>query len=196
MTHVRSKRLNLGERNSPMNLRRIKQVYVVSGESNSGKTTILHALCDYLHTIAVEVDDYPLNSSDQCCKAKLPDGRVVGVGTAGDTAGLVIENFLYFSEGTGTSVRESGCDIVFIALTKNRSRHNRRYKPNCSSAEIAVYDVIFPAFMQAFTVPTNVVATKRYSQHYNNYQQRRDDDNKLVLQRLKNFIEIEESSNV
>lgn len=179
-----------------MNLRRIKQVYVVSGEANSGKTMILHALCDYLHTIAVEVDDYSLNSSDQCCKVKLPDGRVVGVGTAGDTAGLVIENFLYFSEGTGTSIRESGCDIVFIALTKNRNRHNRRYKPNCSSAEIALYDVIFPALMPAFTAPTDVVATKRYSQHYYNYQQRRDADNKSVLQRLKNFLAIKESSNV
>lgn len=177
-----------------MNLKRIKYVYVVSGESNSGKTTILRSLCEYLRKIAIEFDCYSLNTSDQCCKARLIDGRVVGVGTAGDTAGFVIENFMYFSEGDGSLIQESGCDIVIIALTKNNGRHGRRHKPNCSSAEIALYDVIFPAFMPAFTVPTDVVATKRYSKHYNNYQRYRDDDNKSVFQRLKGFLEIKENN--
>lgn len=179
-----------------MNLKRIKYVYVVAGESNSGKTTILHLLCEYLRTIAIEFDDYLLNASDRCCKAKLIDGRVVGVGTAGDTAEFVIENFLYFSEGDGSLIQESGCDIVFVALTKNNGRHGRRYKPNSSSAEIALYDVIFPTFMPTVAVPTDLVATKRYSRHYYNYQQCRDNDNKLVLQRLKDFLEIKETTNV
>ena len=172
-----------------MNLKRIKQVYVVSGEGNSGKTTLLLELCNYLRDKAVAVDDsYKLNSTDMCFKAKLSDGRVVGVGTAGDTAGLVIENFLYFSEGEDRDLLGSGCDVVFVALTHNNDRHSRRYKPNRSSAEIALYDVIFPAFMPSFTEPTEIVETKRYSQHYYNFQQLRKENQESLLHRLKGFL--------
>ena len=177
-----------------MNLKRIREVYVVAGKGNSGKTTALCEICEDLKAAAVSIDEHRLGTgADRFFKAKLHDGRVVGVGTAGDTAGFVLENFLYFSEieqACDGNLRDSGCDVVVIALSLNDERKARLYKPNRSSAEIALYDVIFPGFMPNFTEATKVVKTTRFTARCKNYEQSRIRDRKQVVGELKSLLKI------
>ena len=172
-------------------LKQIKEIYVVEGETNSGKTGILRAFCNYLKSqkeILDDFEEYKLDDNDLCCKAKLKDGRVIGVGTAGDNADIVNETFLYF--GDTNKAFPIGCDVVVIALTKNADRKMRRYRPNRSSAEIALYDVILPAFRPDFSMLTVVVKTERYSKHHKDWEKYRAKKIEEDVKSLKSALKV------
>ena len=174
-----------------MNLTKIKQIVVVEGVANSGKTTILKKLCDYLKA-NVPVSDYDsmqLTNQDMCAKARWKDGRIIGVGTAGDMAGCVLENFLYFSD-EGSAIEEVGCDVVAIALTTHTKRNCLRYKPHLTAAQIELYDVLIPGFMPSLIMTPQVISTHRIHWKCANCQQVRVTAVNAAFQQLKTLMKV------
>ena len=174
-----------------MNLRKVKEIYVVSGGRNSGKTTILTQLCKHLqmNVPASDSDCINLTSQDKCIKVRWHDGRIIGVGTAGDTADCVLENFLNFSDG-GSLFPDVGCDVVAIALTTCQNRSQMRYKPNFSSAYLELYDVLIPGFMPTLAVSPTVVPTHYIHGNCKNCQQLRTAAVSAAVQQLRTLMNV------
>ena len=125
-----------------MNLAGIKDVLVVRGAQNTGKTTVLKKLyADFLalcgssncHSEPIRKD-----KNDIVARVLLPDGRVLGIASAGDNADTVLQGFMSFHDTGQGGFVDGACDIVAIALrTISKGRQFvKRYQPQATHAEI------------------------------------------------------------
>ena len=144
------KRLRGRKKGETMNLSRIKDVIVIHGVANSGKTGVLRQLCADFEKLVGAGNYYQEYSAkgkkDVVARVLLPDNRVLGIGTAGDNADTVLENFVSFSDlaSVPSNFVNAGCDIVVIPLRmlSISRRFVQRYQKNRSLAEIEFDEIL------------------------------------------------------
>ena len=117
-----------------MNYNRIKKVVVVYDKGSRGKSTVLRMLCAELlkgknkadYKIWKEDSDVNILNPPNGIQENKPDvmlavkheGKLVGVGTAGDIIDVVLKNFMFFDKW----YPELNFDIVFVAVRKQERR--------------------------------------------------------------------------
>lgn len=123
-----------------MNMNRIKKVIVVYGGGSSGKTTSLRMLCQSLLS-GKKQTDFTLIKGDAYqdlvnppnnVQINRPDvmlavhhnGKLVGVGTAGDIWDSVWQNFMFFDQ----CYPDESFDVVFVAI---REQHRQKGVGDC-----------------------------------------------------------------
>ena len=117
-----------------MSLNRIKKVVVVYDKGSHGKSTVLRMLCQALlagktsseynlwkavsyNGIVSPPNGIQTNRPDVMLAVK-HDGKLIGVGTAGDIIDVVLRNFMFFDKWHP----ELDFDVVFVAIRE----HDRR----------------------------------------------------------------------
>ena len=117
-----------------MNFKRIKKVVVVYGKGSHGKSTVLRMLCaellkgksknDYKiwkdgseHNILNAPGGIQENKPDVMLAVK-HEGKLIGVGTAGDVIDVVLRNFMFFDKW----YPELNFDVVFVAVREQERR--------------------------------------------------------------------------
>ena len=121
-------------KNRQMNFNRIKKVVVVYDKGSHGKSTVLRMLCQALLVGKAnsefnlwKVDAYngivnppngvQANRPDVMLAVK-HDGKLIGVGTAGDIIDVVLRNFMFFDKWHP----ELDFDVVFVAIREQDRR--------------------------------------------------------------------------
>ena len=117
-----------------MNANRITKVVVVYDKGSRGKSTVLRMLCQQL-LVGKTSADYQLWKPDAYNDLANPpngiqenkpdvmlavkhEGKLVGVGTAGDVIDVVLRNFMFFDKW----YPELNFDVVFVAVRKQERR--------------------------------------------------------------------------
>ena len=117
-----------------MNLKRIKKVVVLYDKGSHGKSTVLRMLCAELlkgksksdYKIWKEDSDINILNPPNGIQENKPDvmlavkhnGKLVGVGTAGDIIDVLLRNFMFFDKW----YPELNFDVVFVAVRKQERR--------------------------------------------------------------------------
>ena len=176
-----------------LNLSKIREVIVLYGYANSGKTGILKRFCgDLVKTVGRKnccTDYYGRGHCDKLMRFSLPDGRVLGVGTAGDSAEIMLQNFIWFHECGNVALEDFGCDIIVFPVRQllRGRKYLKRYQPSKSHAEIeyeelqslygAKWKMLSPAAGGSFH-------TTKVSKHNANSKKARNADVQRVLKEL------------
>lgn len=117
-----------------MNLKRIKKVVVVYGKGSHGKSTVLRMLCAELLK-GKNISDYKIWKEDAAnnllnppngIQENKPDvmlsvkhnGKLIGVGTGGDSIDVVLKNFMFFDKW----YPDLDFDVVFVAIREQERR--------------------------------------------------------------------------
>ena len=117
-----------------MNLKRIKKVVVVYGKGSHGKSTVLRMLCAELLK-GKNISDYKIWKEDAANNLLNPpngiqenkpdvmlsvkhDGKLIGVGTGGDSIDVVLKNFMFFDKW----YPDLDFDVVFVAIREQERR--------------------------------------------------------------------------
>ena len=103
--------VNAGRREKEMNLIKLKQVVVVEGVSNSGKTTLLLDVCSKLkraYSATPPIVDMHVNSKgDRHLVMNAKAGRLTAVCTPGDDANWIVKSFAL--------AEKYGCEVLVCA---------------------------------------------------------------------------------
>ena len=118
-----------------MNLQSIQKIIVLQGKPNTGKTSILNAVCSQLHQSpcvinfnTADVEPSRMQNGDQrflITHRINATNKKIAVVTAGDDANCIMKGFLY--------AEKKGATILVMAL----SNHTRGYK----TAERFFYEI-------------------------------------------------------
>ena len=168
------------------NLAGIKDVLVVRGSQNTGKTKVLKRLYNDFVTSCGSVNCHsePIrkDKKDIVARVLLPDGRVLGIASAGDNADTVLQGFMSFHDTGQGGFVDGACDIVAIALrTISKGRQFvKRYQPQATHAEI-LFDELRFAYGANWHLPvvpnTTKLPVKARAQH-----------SSIILSALHNII--------
>jgi len=178
-------------------LSRIKEVVVLYGNANTGKSGILKCLCaDLIKTVGrtnICKDYYGGRRFDKLMRFRLPDGRVLGVGTAGDSADLILQNFMWFHHNGTRSLSDVGCDIIVFPIRRlsQGRRFLKRYLPSTSHAEVEYEELklLHGATWKELMSPNGGnIHTQTFSKRLVNHRALRKNDAKRVLKELHTVI--------
>lgn len=180
-----------------LNLSKIKEVAVLYGYASSGKTGILNRLCkDLVKTVGRAnscMEYYGNRHIDKLMRFLLPDGRILGVGTAGDSADLMLQNFIWFHECGSASLKDMGCDIVVlpVRILSQGRKFLSRYNKMDSQAKI-VYEELQSLYGIKWKILTPAVGgvfrTNKICKRVANFKTLRRNDALRVLKELHSAV--------